>query len=384
MPSLTLLASLAALVALPLASADAHFSHPRRADLHGKQTIRYRALSRGGPRRLNKRAAEQQATLKCLSKHTFALCDGENCTDMGAVAAGTACIDGAITWDTTDEASSEDSSSASASVEKPVSSSAAPVAQAVASPSSSSAAASSSSATDMEAVNAKLNAVYTSSSASSSTAPVATSAAATSSASSNDEDDDWVCDDNDEETSTAQAAKSTSAPSSSSTQTSAAPSTTTRSSTTTVVPTAVQLVATQRASTTTTTVAWSSKTTTATSAAAQTSAASSSSNSSWVSGGDGTFYYQYGAYGACGKVHQDSDYIVALGMNRYGSGSNNAPDCGRQVEVKNTKNGKSVVATVADACPGCTDSSLDLSVGAFDQIATQAEGRVPIEWRFTS
>ncbi|KAL8276833.1 hypothetical protein RQP46_010764 [Phenoliferia psychrophenolica] len=36
------------------------------------------------------------ATLKCLTTTTFALCDGSTCTDMGSVAAGTACVDGQI------------------------------------------------------------------------------------------------------------------------------------------------------------------------------------------------------------------------------------------------------------------------------------------------
>ena len=37
--------------------------------------------------------------------------------------------------------------------------------------------------------------------------------------------------------------------------------------------------------------------------------------------------------------------------------------------------------TVADACPTCGDQNdLDLSVGAFTQIATEAEGEVPSEY----
>jgi hypothetical protein len=57
---------------------------------------------------------------------------------------------------------------------------------------------------------------------------------------------------------------------------------------------------------------------------------------------------QGGAYGACGVIHPDSDPIVALELSRYGTGSNNAPDCGRKVLVTNSANGKSVTATVAD------------------------------------
>jgi rare lipoprotein A (peptidoglycan hydrolase) len=77
--------------------------------------------------------------------------------------------------------------------------------------------------------------------------------------------------------------------------------------------------------------------------------------------------------------------VVALALARYGTGSNNAPDCGRKVVVTNDKNGKSVTATVADACPGCKNyNSLDLSVGAFNAIATEAEGVVPISWHYVN
>ncbi|KDE05448.1 hypothetical protein MVLG_04138 [Microbotryum lychnidis-dioicae p1A1 Lamole] len=46
-------------------------------------------------------------------------------------------------------------------------------------------------------------------------------------------------------------------------------------------------------------------------------------------------------------------------------------------------NGKSVVAVVADACPGCaTYYSLDLSTGAFEQIGDKVTGALPISWYF--
>lgn len=44
--------------------------------------------------------------------------------------------------------------------------------------------------------------------------------------------------------------------------------------------------------------------------------------------------------------------------------------CGKWVVVTNTANGKSVRAQVADTCPGCAYGSLDLSVGAFDQVSS--------------
>ena len=53
--------------------------------------------------------------------------------------------------------------------------------------------------------------------------------------------------------------------------------------------------------------------------------------------------------------------------------------------MTNTQNGKSVVATVADQCPGCqgNPNSLDLSVAAFEAIAGSLDvGVVPITYTY--
>jgi rare lipoprotein A (peptidoglycan hydrolase) len=55
------------------------------------------------------------------------------------------------------------------------------------------------------------------------------------------------------------------------------------------------------------------------------------------------------------------------------------------VEIINTNNGQSVVVTIADDCPTCNNgNSIDLSTGAFKQLAAFSEGEVPIKWRFAS
>jgi len=57
--------------------------------------------------------------------------------------------------------------------------------------------------------------------------------------------------------------------------------------------------------------------------------------------------------------------------------------CGKKVQVTNVANGKSVVVTIADACPTCDNSnSIDLSQGAFDTIADAATGLIKIAWKF--
>ncbi|KAK7693516.1 hypothetical protein QCA50_003084 [Cerrena zonata] len=68
---------------------------------------------------------------------------------------------------------------------------------------------------------------------------------------------------------------------------------------------------------------------------------------------------------------------------RYGNSGAQSDLCGKQVKITNPANGKSVTVTIADDCPTCTNSnSIDLSVGAFTQIATEEQGMVGITWSF--
>lgn len=102
-------------------------------------------------------------------------------------------------------------------------------------------------------------------------------------------------------------------------------------------------------------------------------------------GGFATYFHQNGNAGACGQYHSDSEMGIAIDSNGYwGQDFSQGSDlCGRVINIKNTNNGKTVTATVWDVCPTCNNgNSLDLSVGAFNQIATEAEGMVPIEWSF--
>ncbi|GAA5912669.1 hypothetical protein JCM5296_006050 [Sporobolomyces johnsonii] len=129
---------------------------------------------------------------------------------------------------------------------------------------------------------------------------------------------------------------------------------------------------------TTTTSAWqapSSTWTTAQAAATTAKSYSSSSSSSGSYSGQATYFYQGGVAGACGTVHSDSDYIVALDSAMYGSGEY----CGKSLTIYG--NGNSVTATVADECPSCASSgSLDLSLAAFEALASTSVGVVSITW----
>merc|ERR1711939_67116 len=114
----------------------------------------------------------------------------------------------------------------------------------------------------------------------------------------------------------------------------------------------------------------SAKATTTTQAQAtkQVQQAASSSNTGSYSG-KATFYSQGGAAGSCGNYASDSDYVVAVNAAQMNSGW-----CGRTVNIKNTANGKTISAKVADTCPGCSYGSLDLSMGAFGAIGNYDTG----------
>ncbi|KAH9063325.1 plant expansin [Lactarius vividus] len=108
-----------------------------------------------------------------------------------------------------------------------------------------------------------------------------------------------------------------------------------------------------------------------------------SSGSDVNTGGQATFFYQNGVAGACGKVHSDDDLICAMDQIRYGDPGAKSALCGKQVQITNTKNGKTVTVTVADDCPTCRNgNSIDLSEAAFKAIALLSDGVVPIEWSF--
>ncbi|KAL7271394.1 hypothetical protein RUND412_005844 [Rhizina undulata] len=86
--------------------------------------------------------------------------------------------------------------------------------------------------------------------------------------------------------------------------------------------------------------------------------------------GDGTFYYP--GLGACGVTNTASDLIVATNIAHF--------ECGKQIQI--TRNGVSVTATIQDLCAGCSVDDVDMSPAVFTQLATEAEGRVSVTWKF--
>lgn len=114
-----------------------------------------------------------------------------------------------------------------------------------------------------------------------------------------------------------------------------------------------------------------------------TTPASNSANSNVNTGGVATFFYQNNQFGACGQKHKDTDFIAAIDGARYGNLGAVSSLCGKQVQITNTQNKKTVTVTIEDACPTCNNAnSIDLSVGAFEQLADLNTGEVPITWEF--
>jgi len=108
---------------------------------------------------------------------------------------------------------------------------------------------------------------------------------------------------------------------------------------------------------------------------------------------DGTMYTGQGTFyapgeGACGIDNTATDYICAIGHALFdslpdGGNPNNSPWCGRQIRAFDAS-GSSVVVTVTDRCAGCAEYDLDFSPIAFDELAPESEGRIPITWEFIS
>lgn len=87
-------------------------------------------------------------------------------------------------------------------------------------------------------------------------------------------------------------------------------------------------------------------------------------------------YYTYTGIGACGtKIKTDSLYMVALPTAMY-DGSN---ACGSCMEI--TGDLGKVTVTVADLCPDCNSTNLDLSQIAFAQIGNPISGIINVKWK---
>ncbi|KAI0810988.1 RlpA-like double-psi beta-barrel-protein domain-containing protein-containing protein [Irpex lacteus] len=222
----------------------------------------------------------------------------------------------------------------------------------------------------------KCNPANLSSSAVASPTTVVSSAAP----SATDDGDDDDCDGEDEPSSSA--ARTTHTPSSS-----AAPAATSSAAPVNVAPEPPKEVSTSKTSVThtptPTPTTHAAPTTTHTPTPTPTPAPASSGGSSFE--GTGTWFTQNGVAGACGTVHADSAFIVALDYRKYGNTGERSQYCGKSLTITNKNNGNTQVATVADACPTCgKDTDLDLSEGLFSALSNNnlGLGVLDIDWHF--
>ncbi|KAF7792963.1 hypothetical protein EIP86_004066 [Pleurotus ostreatoroseus] len=119
-------------------------------------------------------------------------------------------------------------------------------------------------------------------------------------------------------------------------------------------------------------------------AAPAVTASASSGEDADTHAGKATWFYQNGVAGACGTVHAETDKIIALDTALYGNTGVQSQYCGKSLIITNKSNGKTVTATVADACPTCESAdSIDLSQGAFEALADLSVGEFDVEWHFT-
>ncbi|KAK8244539.1 riboflavin aldehyde-forming enzyme [Phyllosticta capitalensis] len=106
--------------------------------------------------------------------------------------------------------------------------------------------------------------------------------------------------------------------------------------------------------------------------------------------GELTFYNP--SMGSCGIQSSDSDKVVAVSHKLWdqvskASGITNPnanPLCGLKLRAQRfyTQKGeeRSADVKVVDRCVGCEKTDLDMSPGAFDEIASAGDGRVDVTW----
>ncbi|GAB7366774.1 hypothetical protein MBLNU230_g0728t1 [Neophaeotheca triangularis] len=128
-----------------------------------------------------------------------------------------------------------------------------------------------------------------------------------------------------------------------------------------------------------------------------TSSSSSSSSDLPLPSSSDTFegdltYYAPGL-GACGVTSTSSERIVSVShllfdaagsSSSTGGNSNENPLCGRKLRATRFNDAededRSVDLTVVDRCTGCGAEDLDTSLGAFELLAQESEGRVDVRW----
>jgi chitodextrinase len=101
--------------------------------------------------------------------------------------------------------------------------------------------------------------------------------------------------------------------------------------------------------------------------------------------GEMTYYNDVG-YGACGTpIDASTQYLVAVSYTWWTTANPNADPLCSGISVQVTYNGHTITVPVADKCPTCDATHIDLSQPAFTEFAPTGTGVVNgITWQFVS
>ncbi|BBA98951.1 hypothetical protein RVR_5366 [Actinacidiphila reveromycinica] len=97
-------------------------------------------------------------------------------------------------------------------------------------------------------------------------------------------------------------------------------------------------------------------------------------------------YYNDAGYGACGTpIDASSQYLVAVSYQWWTAANPNADPLCDGISVQVSYGGKTITVPVADKCPTCDATHIDLSEPAFTEFAPTGTGVVTgITWQFVS
>ncbi|MER6399859.1 cysteine/serine endopeptidase inhibitor [Kitasatospora sp. NPDC001603] len=94
-------------------------------------------------------------------------------------------------------------------------------------------------------------------------------------------------------------------------------------------------------------------------------------------------YYNDAGYGACGtQIDASREFLVAVPAAYWTSPNPNNDRLCRGVWVRVTYQGRTITVPVADKCPSCDSSHIDLSLPAFQQLADPNVGVINVQWEF--
>nr|GAT43309.1 predicted protein [Mycena chlorophos] len=96
--------------------------------------------------------------------------------------------------------------------------------------------------------------------------------------------------------------------------------------------------------------------------------------------GTASVYNPNGAIGACGTTVQNSDHVVAIGLDNWDNGAH----CGETLTVQYTLGGTSIQLLVVDKCMGCSanDDAIALTSASMELVdADYVSGEsIPVIW----